>query len=593
MVTRHARTDEGVQFTASLEDEHIELQRCQAAIGTTVRAEASEHTINQIFEVAWTRHWDWYHLMWPSVLRQKQTEDGSWLSLDQEDEYGYYRPVTLPGPNADVLPLACRRLPSKDFEDIHWSYNEDFPALLCNGIKILTGREERKWEYGESNYNEKNYSVTAPAVSVFDRDARLPLNLARDSLTTQSLPFKDSLVEAVYRDLLAHSLVCGPHKHMAGTEILKLCKAAHPGWIKSSYAESPSYVFLEHGFILADPHLLAASNVKKIIVSISFENGRKLPTIRPASGEATFGMRYKGDLFGAYGELEWLGRGIGGANASLNVHVSSRENPLASLPVVGVRAFGRKDWLLKLEHSVGRSFSEDAGCIHEVAGGAFWIIDSQTGLPSVEGSTCWRLAQRKRLDERKEFGLIVEVLLDDKELDKEPSQLAQVWNELIAAPFIPYKQEERVKSLSDAFDKLAPEVAIWREESSSLTSANEQKLNEKRELLSEGGYPHFRHANLIKAYLKSQGISRSVRVAKHKDYLGIFDEPQYGVYVVYSREELKTINPKTPDLGDPFVVDHPREQFPEFERIEDLLKGSNASATILGPERDPDEDLNY
>lgn len=72
----------------------------------------------------------------------------------------------------------------------------------------------------------------------------------------------------------------------------------------------------------------------------------------------------------------------------------------------------------------------------------------------------------------------------------------------------------------------------------------------------------------------------------------IYDEPQHGVYVTYPRDEIKAINPETPDRDDPCTVDHPREQFPEFERIEDLLKGSNASATILGPERDPEEDLN-
>lgn len=105
IITRHASANEGVRFAARMADENIDLRRCEASVGTTVRVEASCHTIESIFESGWTRHWDWYHLAWPKVLRRKQSDEGSWLSLDEEDEYGFNKPVILPGPCDPVLPV--------------------------------------------------------------------------------------------------------------------------------------------------------------------------------------------------------------------------------------------------------------------------------------------------------------------------------------------------------------------------------------------------------------------------------------------------------------------------------------------------------
>jgi len=63
--------------------------------------------------------------------------------------------------------------------------------------------------------------------------------------------------------------------------------------------------------------------------------------------------------------------------------------------------------------------------------------------------------------------------------------------------------------------------------------------------------------------------------------------------VDYSREELKAVNPDTPDHGNPFVVSHEPDQLTDFLRVEQLLKDSNVSVQIMGPERESGADKTF
>lgn len=184
---------------------------------------------------------------------------------------------------------------------------------------------------------------------------------------------------------------------------------------------------------------------------------------------------------------------------------------------------------------------------------------------------------------------MVEVFLDESAPEVESSQLANAWSELVDAPHIPYKLSEREEALPRAFEQLAPEIEAWRRESAVTRQEKEREREARRAKLAEGAYPNFTHASQIKQYLRSNGVQRSVRVTKYSGYLQPDDQPFYAVYAVYTRVELKAVNPDTPDTGDPFVVKHPHDQLPELEKIQRLLEGANTSVSVLGPEREGPE----
>ena len=53
---------------------------------------------------------------------------------------------------------------------------------------------------------------------------------------------------------------------------------------------------------------------------------------------------------------------------------------------------------------------------------------------------------------------------------------------------------------------------------------------------------------------------------------------------------MREIYPQISETGNPFTEIHIEDdKLPEYSKIVELLKGSNASATILGPKREEDD----
>jgi molecular chaperone HtpG len=98
----------------------------------------------------------------------------------------------------DNLPLDWHSLNSEIFTRVDWTYSEKYiqAKLACNGILIPGGY----------NFDFKNsFLHTNPILSVFDFDAKLPLNLNRYSLNDQ-LPFEEELIIDIYKDVIAKLL---------------------------------------------------------------------------------------------------------------------------------------------------------------------------------------------------------------------------------------------------------------------------------------------------------------------------------------------------------------------------------------------------
>ncbi|MFT3891306.1 MAG: hypothetical protein QM730_06700 [Anaerolineales bacterium] len=85
-----------------------------------------------------------------------------------------------------------------------------------NGIevKISPSRSFRR-----ANDVDGEIEFFTPKLSVFDFDARLPLNLQRTDLTSAEFPFQKDLNESIYSDFIAFFLVNGPRHPITNTNV--------------------------------------------------------------------------------------------------------------------------------------------------------------------------------------------------------------------------------------------------------------------------------------------------------------------------------------------------------------------------------------
>jgi hypothetical protein len=189
VTTRHVGAERGLCFQAGLDDENIELRYAECKPGTTIRVCLDRKVAEKILDQS-QQHYsrnssDFYCLLAPSVTRR-------YLGKELTPN------LTVPQPEAP-LPDHWRRCYSPDFQDIQWSYwHEDSrgfqvsSGLVCNGIRV-EGAEYNSPHYLNLRWSEEaQIDLRAPLLSVFDRDARLPLNLQRTALNAP-LPFRDEL----------------------------------------------------------------------------------------------------------------------------------------------------------------------------------------------------------------------------------------------------------------------------------------------------------------------------------------------------------------------------------------------------------------
>jgi molecular chaperone HtpG len=235
VLTRHISnpSDHGIQFSASIDDEAIELQRVHLPdIGTTVRVRLPKGTVAKFkrkYSSPWDNKWDWdwYFLQDPAVRRTLTAERQPNQEVTTEVlQHEYF----LPGPQTK-LPTDWHRISHEDFDDIHWHFpekpdNRREDAFFCNGIKVAGA-------YGGKPHIERKLnwqlSVREPVLSIFDGAGKLPLNLARSNLTRE-LAFERDLLEDIYRDLISFLIVHTPVKPLCDTKTAQIFgEISYPG----------------------------------------------------------------------------------------------------------------------------------------------------------------------------------------------------------------------------------------------------------------------------------------------------------------------------------------------------------------------------
>lgn len=256
--TRHVDESEGIEFSATVETELIELRRVNCPVGTTIRIRILEALLPRL--KGW--EWDWYCLSHPSVCRKVNDN-----LLPQE--------FHLPN-SRETLPLEWRRVAHPEYEDIIWTYSHQAPGLVCNGITIGA----RPWVPSRFSEWERSFGLKTPRLSVFDPDGRLPLSLQRTELTQNHYPFDQELATDVIRDFIAYCLVHGPNEILTN-EFL----STYQGSASKAYEEYTTYYysrvgqtrsaytsprlpwyFTERGFGFLDAFVLQSEGIESLLV---------------------------------------------------------------------------------------------------------------------------------------------------------------------------------------------------------------------------------------------------------------------------------------------------------------------------------------
>ncbi|TAK57963.1 MAG: hypothetical protein EPO24_09135, partial [Bacteroidetes bacterium] len=276
--TRHidAKEEDGVGFEAGLNENQIHLLReTKLYFGTQIKIHLNEvfvTEINLMIEAIEGEEenfliLNWYVLQNPSVeirlfgkiLSQEFHFPDSYFSSKKND---------------------WRKIIHKDYSGIYWSYNIDdvfniadknepkmpIGGFVHNDFLALNGIIVRYKENQESEIhwwkNDISNPFYLPTICVFDKRFQFPLNLTRDSLESNLLPFHEELIEDLTKDFCAYLLLHLP----SGNEHAQLI-TSYPfsnASLKILFFIS-LFSFTREGFLLNHPWHIIKHNLKVIV----------------------------------------------------------------------------------------------------------------------------------------------------------------------------------------------------------------------------------------------------------------------------------------------------------------------------------------
>lgn len=249
--TRHVEAKVGYSFTTTLEVESINVKRLELPVGTCIRVRISP--INQESLVAKHQRkylpsrFNWYLFNKPSVLRRWYVDSVSRSSTNKS--------------GIDIVNGSqfWHRVKTSCPYDVYWTLGS-VPNLMCNGLFISNSSSLRNVPYEISGFY--NAPIMYPQVSIIDPDGRLPLNLERNNLRTESYDFGLELIRDVLQEMLAWLLFNGPNCIESS-----LLHEVYLPWLSgyNNYSSDNPLVALKHGYGLSLATLLDGLPVNHVI----------------------------------------------------------------------------------------------------------------------------------------------------------------------------------------------------------------------------------------------------------------------------------------------------------------------------------------
>ena len=291
----------------------------------------------------------------------------------------------------------------------------------------------------------EGFFLLRPAVSVFDPDGRLPLNLQRTELAVRDLPFQDQLLESQCEDLVAWVLVNAPaappisrgdacHKHPAA----RYEKPRH------------TFAFVAEGSVLVDSWTFEQISPSKVIFFPSHGD----IMLSPATGELLVPL----DLDGAGNDARkaWF-------RCSVGWNWRETFKPFEILEASGCRTILRTTFYNVLRKP---------GAVAQFLWNRVTVEESNKRWTILNSGSCpfGRINFQALLDSPEDAGIdgLTEYFYDPSALgdkanrDLEPSVLATVWKRLAGEVVIPYDLDQREQRFRKAYKTLRPMIEYYK-----------------------------------------------------------------------------------------------------------------------------------
>lgn len=451
--TRHVADDVGVRFAARIGTDPVELSPVATHVGTTVKVRIDAAT-REYLEVGdhkggRQQSWDWYCLGDPEPTVRRIILPGH-TAVEQAS-------IVPPPCEHGRLPARWHRLPGADDAKVLWSYAEGGSSgLTHNGIRVCPAswaeEEERTW----------GRRVVAPSVAIFDPGGRVGLNLQRTELDMESRWLAQDLLESVVRDLLAFAIVRTPEadavffrEHRLGWRLRYpgLTRADGDDMLKWVGVRVGQWCWQHAGVGLTDPHITRSAGLERILwIDPGLGTG-----LRAAAGTGVIAMPVP-QIVAAYGPLlESVAQTLDAARFVGMWFLGRRGEADADRTFAGM---GIPDtWAGRVAWQEGAWFIAYAGSPPEAAARAHYVTP-ELCTPASETSGSATIVAAEYL-----FGPpFGEPIISDRPIypeDRIPSIFAQMWEDTIRHPVIPYGLDERHDKLAHAYEELAGYIKKW------------------------------------------------------------------------------------------------------------------------------------
>jgi len=389
----------------------------------------------------------------------------------------------------DRLPVDWRRTTHPDYEDIQCTYSLP-PRLVCNGIEIRASRNDVRQPVGTAYTHVpmslllthgQSPALDLPLISVFDPDARLPLNLARTSCNLDRASFTDALLQDICRDLIAYMLVYTPTAPVSWPQTHAAYDAfQYPGLAYKSNTGHVWFWCTEHGVSVSDLWFFHQLQPQRLFIAPyeaqanrqNFGHSAPMHLSPPENTYPILGYKQENE-----NRNDWFAFAGNPFKSNDTGHFSGIKPtgmrmlvPIDRIEVVQEVAHpGIEPWLSEMQrkdlpngwtmieigncHSAILDYEQIAS--REVAG-AYEI--GPFGMPTSNGFAEWNFVEP--------IGWYTD--------DRFRSILSMIWEDLMPVPYIPYNIGTRREVCKRAYNELAEQIKLWEATFSSSASGVEE-----------------------------------------------------------------------------------------------------------------------
>lgn len=261
VTTRHIDDSLGYQFSVSIDDEKLDIQRIDVDYGTKIEIEVSTSTLEKLiknerdYSMPESQGWSkWFFYKYPVINyyineeEQNRRSSRNFIPMENNNIDGWFS-VDIP-----------------DFQNVKWNIPNsqyDSSTLYCNGIYINNGTNKI---FNDNIRKPFDFSINYPTISFTDYNGHLPINLARNEV----YHVRDSglIVKDIYRYILADLLCLDVKSSLNGNFIYK------SGFINNyRYGRGHSYIprqdsiiHSKSGYTLAAKPFLEGTHTSKVII---------------------------------------------------------------------------------------------------------------------------------------------------------------------------------------------------------------------------------------------------------------------------------------------------------------------------------------